>query len=79
MIKIILKNYDELAETISENLPLSTEDAYDFIIAVNKGYTWGNVDYAMAISVRDQVIERLMRENKMLLRKNENSMKSVED
>ena len=65
----MFKDTDELAEIISESLPLSLEDAYHFIDAIQKGYTWGKVDYAIAMSTRDGVIEKLMRENKMLMMK----------
>lgn len=58
----------ELAELISEYLPISIEDAEDFIDATQKAYTWGNIDYARALSMRDKVIERLQNENLRLMK-----------
>lgn len=56
-----MKNEKELAEIIANHLPISLEDAEHFVDAVQKGYTWGNIDYAMAMSMRDKTIEQLLK------------------
>lgn len=58
---IEIKNEKELAEIIVNHLPISLEDAEHFIDSIQKGYTWGNINYAMALSMRDKTIEQLLK------------------
>lgn len=57
---------NELVDIIANNLPIGTEDAENLVDAITSGYTWGRIDYAMAMSSRDRTIKSLIEENKRL-------------
>lgn len=59
-IKEMCKSNEELAEYIAAHLPISTEDALDFVEgAINYGIYTDSVNFTMALRSRDKVIEQL--------------------
>lgn len=62
----MLMSEKELANLISEHLPMNIEESENFVHAISNGYTWGNIDYAMAMSSRDNLILQLNKRNETL-------------
>lgn len=56
----------QLIEIISNNLPISEEDAELFVNGLQMGYLSPSLKAIMAIAYRDKVIDQLEKDNKYL-------------
>lgn len=66
-----IKTNKELAELISIHLPITEEHAERFIDASLKGYVYdefSGIDYGIALSFRDKIIDELRTENQKLMK-----------
>jgi hypothetical protein len=54
---------EDLINIIVDHLPIDQETTINFIEATRNGCFSDNINYALALSARDRVIDRLSREN----------------
>ncbi|MGG4105234.1 hypothetical protein AAXB25_15055 [Paenibacillus lautus] len=60
MNKKMCEDNQELAEYIANHLPISSEDALDFVVgALNGGMFTDKVNFTMALGHRDRIIRKM--------------------
>ena len=59
-------NNKRLADIIAIHLLISVEKAESLVIGIQRGYALNDIDYISALVYRDNVIDKLIKENKIL-------------